>query len=267
MMVQSEKMLSVGGLAAGMAHEINNPLGGMMQTAEVLSIRLGDIHLPANITAAKEVGTTIESIKNFMEKRKILKMVNRIRESGYRASGIVDNMLSFARKAPSKKTAHHLFEIVEKCIELSNIDYDLKKKFDFKNIEIVRDYKPNLPKVPCDASKIQQVVINILRNGAEAMNEIQKKDPKFTIRLFHRIEDNMVVLKIEDNGSGMEEAVLRRIFEPFYTTKATDAGTGLGLSVSYFIITENHHGQINVESEKGKSTTFTIALPAEHPAN
>ena len=101
MMVQSEKMLSVGGLAAGMAHEINNPLAGVMQTANVMSNRLSDTELPANRLAAEEAGTSMEAIQAFMEARGIFRMLKNIRESGTRAAEIVSNMLSFARKSDS----------------------------------------------------------------------------------------------------------------------------------------------------------------------
>lgn len=140
------------------------------------------------------------------------------------------------------------------------MDFDLKKKYDFNSIEIVRKYEEPVPGVLCESGKIQQVVINILRNGAEAMSEIQR-DPQFILRIIHDKTANMVKIEIEDNGPGMSDEVSRRIFEPFYTTKKVGEGTGLGLSVSYFIITENHRGQMRVHSEPGRGTTFVIALP------
>ena len=270
MMVQSEKMLSIGGLAAGMAHEINNPLGGMTQTASVMSDRLTNLKLPANLRAAEEAGITMEAIRAFMEKRKIIEMLDRIRKSGNRAAEIIQNMLSFARKNDSSLSTHNLPELLDRCVDLAGADYDLKKKYDFRQIEIVREYEDGLPGVPCESGKIQQVLLNILRNGAEAMQEARKENetvetrrPCFILRLAYEREVGMVRIEVEDNGPGMEEDVRRRVFEPFFTTKPTDRGTGLGLSVSYFIITENHKGEMTVESTPGKSAKFIIRLPVK----
>jgi len=120
-----------------------------------------------------------------------------------------------------------------------------------------------MPQVKCEASKIQQVIFNILKNGAQVMSESveKKKEPRFTLRLMP--EEDMARIEIEDNGPGMDEATRKRVFEPFYTTKPVGAGTGLGLSVSYFIITENHGGTMEVESEPGKGAKFIIRLPLE----
>ncbi|MCK5098659.1 MAG: PAS domain-containing protein, partial [Desulfobacteraceae bacterium] len=125
-MLQSEKMLSVGGLAAGMAHEINNPLAGVMQTADLMGRRLTDIEMPANIQTAEEIGVNIADIKAFMEKRGILRMITTINELGQRMAVIVKNMLSFARKTDTKVSSHNPADLVDKIIELAATDYDLK---------------------------------------------------------------------------------------------------------------------------------------------
>ncbi len=268
MMIQSEKMLSVGGLAAGMAHEINNPLAGMMQTSQVMANRLvDDIRIPANLKAAKAVGTTMKTIQNYMEARGILRMIATINESGRRMAAIVNNMLSFARKSDARISSHLLSELLDKTLELAATDYDLKKQYDFKTIEIIKEYEDNLPGINCEGAKIQQVLLNILRNGAQAMQENisinNKKNHKFILRLSREIETKMLRIEIEDNGPGMDDATCKRIFEPFFTTKPEGVGTGLGLSVSYFIITENHNGEMSVESTPGSGTKFIIRLPLE----
>ena len=271
-MIQSEKMLSVGGLAAGMAHEINNPLGGMMQTASVMSARLTNADLPANQRAAEEAGTSMEAIAAFMESRKIIRMLGNIRESGCRAAEIVQNMLSFARKSDAAFSTYNLADLLDQTVDLAGSDYDLKKNFDFRQIEIVREYEADLPDVPCDASKIQQVFLNILRNGAYAMHaeneELRMKNEElrklsFILRLAYEQPVGRVRIEIADNGPGMDKATRKRVFEPFFTTKPVGVGTGLGLSVSYFIITENHGGDMSVESTPGEGTTFIISLPVE----
>jgi PAS domain S-box-containing protein len=270
MMIQSEKMLSVGGLAAGMAHEINNPLAGMMQSANVLESRLTDVKMRANQEAAVAQGISMQAIWDFMEAREIPKMLDQIRESGKRASVIITNMLSFARKSDTSSGYHSLVELLDQTTELAGSDYDLKKKFDFRQIEISREYEEGLPDVPCEPGKVQQVLLNILRNGAEAMQDARMKAkeskmaydvPRFILRLAHESLSDMVRVEIEDNGPGMDEETRKRIFEPFFTTKPTGRGTGLGLSVSYFIITENHGGTMSVVSVPGEGTTFIFRLP------
>lgn len=261
MMIQNEKMLSVGGLAAGMAHEINNPLAGMVQTTQVMSQRLSTAaNLTANQKAAQAAGTSIEAIDHYMQTRGIFRMLDTITESGQRVAQIVSNILSFARKNDPDESVHDLNSILDKTIDLAATDYDLKKEYDFKQIEIIRAYDNSLPAIPCQASKIQQVVLNILTNGAQAMQESGTSAPKFILRTYADPARDMVCMEIEDNGPGMNKKTRKHIFDPFFTTKPTGVGTGLGLSVSYFIITENHKGEMLVESSPGAGAKFIIRL-------
>lgn len=260
-MIQSEKMLSVGGLAAGMAHEINNPLAGMMQNISVVINRLSR-DLPPNRAAAEEAGVSLEAVNKYIEKREILRILQNVNESGRRAAKIVRNMLSFARMSESRFSYYDLAELMDQTLELANSDYDLKKKYDFRQIEIIREYAPNLPEIACEGSKLQQVFLNILKNGAEAMALNRKeglKKSRFIIRIMP--DGEMLRIEIEDNGPGMTADEKRRIFEPFFTTKPVGVGTGLGLSVSYFIITENHGGTMTVETASGEGTIFIIRIP------
>lgn len=267
MMIQSEKMLTVGGLAAGMAHEINNPLAGMIQNANVIKSRLGNVDIPANIDTANELGISIKNIRNYMEKREIFHMIDAINKSGYRAAEIVDSMLNFARKSESIFSSYYPNQIMDKSIELAATDYDLKKQYDFKSIKIKKEYERNLPLIICEGTKIQQVLLNILRNGAQAMQEDKKRKPKFIIRIYSEGEPKFICLEIEDNGPGMDEVTQSKIFEPFFTTKPVGEGTGLGLSVSYFIITETHKGTMDVISEPTKGSNFIIRLPVQPELN
>lgn len=263
MMIQNEKMLTIGGLAAGMAHEINNPLAALVQTVNVMRTRLSKIDLPANRQAAAEVGGSLEIIRAFMEKRDILRMLADITEYGHRLVEIVGNMLSFVRKSEARVSSHSLADLVEKALELAAADYDLKKRYDFKKIDIKKEYEPNLPLIPCEGAKIQQVILNLLNNGSQAMQADRTQTPCFTIRLRLEKELEMVRLEVEDNGPGISAANRKKIFEPFFTTKAMGEGTGLGLSVSYFIIVENHGGEMSVESVPGAGSRFIILLPLE----
>lgn len=269
MMIQSEKMMSVGGLAAGMAHEINNPLAGILQNAQVICNRF-KIDLPKNRQLALESGTTIEAIENYMKHRSIFSMLEAILESGRRAAKIVENMLTFSRKSESKSAPHDIRKLLDQTVELASSDYDLKKKYDFRRIEIRREYDKDIPDIQCEGTKLQQVFLNLLKNGAQALSErlaLESKEgkqgdnPQFVLRVAHEKETNQVRIEVEDNGIGMEKTISRRVFEPFFTTKEMGVGTGLGLSVSYFIITRNHGGKMTVESIPKKGTIFIIWLP------
>ncbi len=255
-MIQSEKMVSMGGLAAGMAHEINNPLAGIIQNASVVLQRL-DGNLPVNHRVAQEAGIDFDGLQRYLEKRDVLEMLHNVIGSGKRASKIVKDMLSFARKGNLQQTRTSIPELLDTTLELARNDYKLKNEYNFKNIDIKRVYEPELPAVMCEAPKIQQVLFNVLRNGAEAM--LEQPEPCFTVRA--RKVDGFIQIEIEDNGRGISAETKKHLFEPFYTTKEIGKGTGLGLSVSYFIISEGHGGEMNVESEPGRGACFYIRLP------
>lgn len=256
LMIQTEKMMSVGGLAAGMAHEINNPLSGILQNVQVLMRRL-TTELPENLRAAEDIGCSFDTIKSFMEKRDIISSLESVRSAGTRAARIVSSMLEFSRKSTSGHTPVDLNALLDKALELCSTDYDLKKKYDFRSIRIVRDYEPTLPLVSCFETQIQQVLMNLLTNAAQAMADTPS--PSISLRTF--TERDWACIEIEDNGPGMTEDVRKHVFEPFFTTKPVGEGTGLGLSVSYFIVVNHHHGTINVNSVLRKGTRFVVRLP------
>jgi PAS domain S-box-containing protein len=261
-MVQTEKMLSVGGLAAGMAHEINNPLSGMLQSAQNI-LRRVDPQLPRNQDVARECGTDLQRIGCYLEKRGVLRFIEGIRLSGERASTTVADMLNFSRRSDSRIVPTRLEEILEKTVALAAHDYDLRKKYDFREIRIERAYEDDLPEVACMPTEIEQVLLNLLRNASQAFRAADPlpEAPQITLRL--RREGRFVRIEVEDNGPGMDEETRKRVFEPFFTTKAVGVGTGLGLSVSYFIITSHHRGSMSVESAPGHGARFILNLPID----
>ena len=293
-LVQSEKMLSVGGLAAGMAHEINNPLGAILQGAQNIQRRLAD-GLPANEQTAERLGCSLPVIRAYLAERRVLEFLDSIREAGCRAANIITNMLEFSRNNGARRTTVQLHPLLDRTLELATSDYDLKKRYDFRNITIVRDYADDLPPAVCSEQEITQVMLNLLRNAAQAIAarsdgvrpgtttpatpegtthdamapagprawtmsaNTTQPEPRIVLRT--RSDEKWVRIEVQDNGVGMPEDVRRRVFEPFFTTKEVGVGTGLGLSVCYFIVTRNHAGSFDVASEPGRGTTFTIRLP------
>ena len=260
MVIQTEKMVSVGGLAAGMAHEINNPLGIVLQAAQNIRRRIAP-EIEANRKCATECGVTLDEIHTYLEKRKITAFVEDIQAAGSRAARIVRNMLQFSRRSELQAESTDIPELIERTVELAANDYDLKKKIDFRQIEIIREYDLKLPEIEVVKTELEQVILNLLKNAAQAIftTAMEKSEPRLILRIFK--EADLVRIEIEDNGPGMDEDTRKRIFEPFYTTKPVGEGTGLGLSVSYMIITNNHNGEMWVKSTPGVGTTFIIRLP------
>lgn len=268
--MQSEKMFSMGQLAAGMAHEINNPLAGVLQNVQVISHRLSE-HSKANCAAAEAAGFEMEALLDYLKRREIGARLDAVMEAGKRTVQLVDNMLSFSRRDNSSMVSSDLSELIDKSVELAAGNFSLKKKFDFRSIDIQRNYDQRLPLVVCNPMQIQQVVFNLLLNGAYAMEEKLQQlrngasnydyKPRFLLRT--KYVDRCARIEIEDNGIGMDDATQKRLFEPFYTTKKVGDGTGLGLSICYFIVTENHRGSMTVESRLNVGSRFVLEFPSQ----
>lgn len=262
MMIQTEKMISIGGIAAGIAHEINNPLGIVLQAAQNMVQRTRP-DFKKNLEVAAELGLDMELLRQYMQARKLDVFIEDIQAAAVRASAIIRHMLDFSRSSESKRRVCDLPAIIDKAVTLASSDYDLKKSYDFKRIKITRDYADDLLVVHCTETEIEQVLLNLLRNSAQALatSEPPVAEPLIVIRA--RNNDEFLRIEIEDNGPGMPPEVQRRVFEPFYTTKPPGVGTGLGLSVSYFIVTKGHGGRMTVKSHPGAGTLFSIDLPAD----
>lgn len=260
MMIQNEKMISLGGLAAGMAHEINNPLGIISQGVQNVLRHLSP-NEQRNIEIASEFNIDLNSMKSYLEKRKVIHYLEGTLSASKRASEIVANMLQFSRMSNQSKVPANLNEIIDQTIELAGNEYELKKKFDFRQIKIIKEYETSIPLVSCNVTEIQQVILNLLKNAAHALYDKKDGDfvPQITIRT--KNENSFVRIDLEDNGPGIPEDTKKRVFEPFFTTKEVGVGTGLGLSVSFFIITKNHSGSIELETIVGSGTKFIIRLP------
>jgi PAS domain S-box-containing protein len=260
MMVQSEKMLSVGGLAAGMAHEINNPLGAILHNVQNIRRRLS-ADLPKNLETAQAQQVSLEQINGYLAQREIPQLLDGIQQAGSRAARIVSHMLSFSRMSNRELAPCDLTQVIDQALEIASNDYDLADSFDFKGLQIIREFDSRLGPVPGIANELEQVLLNLLKNAAHAIHSRPADSPPGRIVLRTLFTPPWAEIQIEDNGPGIPEPVRKRIFEPFFTTKEVGQGTGLGLSVSYFIITNNHQGQMEAQSRPGQGTTFCLRLP------
>lgn len=223
-LAQSEKMAAVGELAAGIAHEINNPLTVILANAQLLQREL-----PAD--------------QDWYE------MVDLIHKAGTRALYSVRNLLNFARKEQFEFAPTDINNTVERALEMS------RHELVSHSVELVFEPGENLPLLPASANHLQGVWLNLIINGIDA---IDKQGGKIKVSTFRQGNDIRVC--VSDNGQGISPDALKRIFEPFYTTKDPDRGTGLGLSVCHRVI-KQHGGLILVDSQVGKGTTFTVVLP------
>ncbi|CAI8965459.1 ATP-binding protein [Pseudomonas serboccidentalis] len=265
MMVQSEKMLSVGGLAAGMAHEINNPLGAILHNVQNIRRRLSP-DLPKNLETAEQLGIELETVNRYLQSREVPKLLDGIQQAGARAAKIVTHMLSFSRRSTRQMAPCDLPALIDQAVEIAGNDFDLAIGFDFKGQAIIRQFDPALGPVPGTANELEQVLLNLLKNAAQAIHQREDDSEPGRIILRTKLNPPWAEIQVEDNGIGMSENVRKRTFEPFFTTKEIGQGTGLGLSVSYFIITNNHKGQMEVQSAPGQGTCFTLRLPLTQPA-
>jgi len=227
-LLHKEKLASMGQLAAGVAHEINNPLGTILLFADVM----------------------YKEAPEDDHRRDDLKMI--INETT-RCKNIVADLLNFARQQEvlaQETDVHALLEQVAEGVRHQPV---------FEGVEIVRQFSPDLPTIQADPAQLQQVFVNLLNNAAEAMAE------GGTITLATRpVDSQWVEIKVSDTGCGIAEENLGKLFTPFFTTKALGKGTGLGLSIVYGII-KMHRGQITVQSQVGQGTTFTVTLPVRLP--
>ena len=233
-LIMAEKMAAMGELSAMVAHEINNPLSGILSYARVSSRYLSQEDINPDI---------LETVK---------KNLTFISTETKRCGNIVKNLLLFARKTSGEIKEEHLNTIIDNSIEV--IDHSVK----MKELTLVKELDPDNDVIQCDASGIQQILVALIINAIEAV----PRGGKITIKTDYRTENDRIRIVVMDNGKGIPDDVLPHIFEPFFSTKVKS--TGLGLSVVYGIV-EHHAGVIGVESKVDVGTSFTIVLPRVSP--
>ena len=260
MMIQNEKMMSLGELAAGMAHEINNPLSTILHGVQNIKRRTSP-EVAANQKVAEQQDIDLEQLAAYLQERQVLLFLENIRDAGERATHIVKNMLEFSRGNDGHNESFDLIQVIEHSLELSEETLSIESGKGKQKPKLDTQLKGPIAPIVGSGAEIQQVVLNLLRNAIQAFNTQEDSDDQSWIEIRAYQQEDQAVLEITDNGPGMTQEVRRHIFDPFFTTKEVGQGTGLGLSVSYFIITEHHSGRIEVDSEPDKGTRFRIYLP------
>jgi two-component system NtrC family sensor kinase len=230
--IETGKLASVGELAAGIAHEINNPVAIMIEEAGWIEDLLED-----------------EDLSGSENETELYRALSQIKTQGRRCKEITHKLLSFARKTDSRVVEVSISNLLEEITYLSS------QRAKYNNVEIKTKFEDNLPPVPASETEMQQVFLNLVNNALDAMG----KDGGIITLDAKRIDENIIVT-VSDNGMGIAEANLARIFDPFYTTKPVGKGTGLGLSICYGII-KKMGGDIHVRSAMGEGTAFEIRFP------
>jgi two-component system NtrC family sensor kinase len=233
-LLQNDRLASLGQLSASVAHEINNPISGVLNLSMLLQRMLKDDGVPP------------ERLPEFR------KYLSQVTSETARVGRIVSDLLAFSRRSKPQRVPADLNRIVKTTLSL------VQHKMKLSNVEVVADLKDELPAAQCDSSQIQQVVLNLLLNAAEATHGRAER----RVNVNTEPGDACVILTVSDNGEGIAPENLAKIFDPFFTTKPEGKGVGLGLAVSYGII-QAHGGEIEVHSQVGQGTTFTVTLPLE----
>jgi two-component system, NtrC family, sensor kinase len=268
-LVQNEKMSSLGQLVAGVAHEINNPVNfiygnlryAKTYTQELLNIlNLYQKHYPhPNI----EIQNHAEICELNFIVQDLPKLYNSMQVGASRIREIVTSLRTFSRLDEAEFKKADIHEGIDSTLMI--LEHRLKAKQNYPTIKIIKEYG-NLPLVQCYAGQLNQVFMNLIANAIDALeDEIDQSDLQSFTPYIHisteMAESNQIIIKISDNGTGIPEAVQNRLFDPFYTTKPVGKGTGMGLSISYQIITSKHNGSLKCISENGKGAEFIIAIP------
>ncbi|MEQ8758029.1 MAG: response regulator [Coleofasciculus sp. G1-WW12-02] len=275
-LIQSEKMSSLGRMVAGIAHEINNPLNFIYSNVSITKDYIKDLfHLihsyQRNYSKPNaEILAETEAIDLDFLESDLPKILNSMQVGAERICQIILLLRSFSHLDESDFKLTDIHQGINNTLFL--LQHNFKPQSGRPAIRVIKDYS-NLPKVWCYGGQLNQVFTNILTNAIEAIDQETERwniandslainPPKPVIRICTQVKDNTSVLvRIADNGSGMDDDVKRRLFDPFFTTKPVGSGTGLGLAISYQIIVERHKGQLQVNSKLGKGTEFFIEIP------
>ncbi len=252
LLIQSEKMASLGELTAGIAHEIQNPLNFVNNFSEVNTELIKELKNEVMKGDLQEVNAIANDIENNSTK---------INHHGQRASSIVKGMLEHSRASSGQKVITDINALADEYLKLSY--HGLKARDQDFNVDYKFDFDINLPKIQVVPQDIGRVLLNIINNAFQAVDEKAKKegsDYNPTVTVSTKSNANQIEIRVSDNGDGIPETIKDKIFQPFFTTKDTGKGTGLGLSLAYDIV-KAYGGEIRVESREEERSEFIIHLP------
>ncbi|MFN8355835.1 MAG: ATP-binding protein [Spirosomataceae bacterium] len=256
-LIQSEKLASLGELTAGIAHEIQNPLNFVNNFSD-LSVEL--VQELQEVLKQKGISTDSEESELLAD---LIHNQQKIHHHGTRASSIVKGMLEHSRMGTGEKQPTDLNKLIHEYVHLAF--HGFRAKNDSFNVALKTTFDPNLSILDIIPQDIGRVLVNLLNNAFYAVHQQQLNgtDPAYSpfVSISTQQIDNQAIIHIEDNGIGMPESVIAKIFQPFFTTKPTGQGTGLGLSLAYDIVTKGHGGSIEVHSKEGEGSHFVITLP------
>jgi signal transduction histidine kinase len=258
-LVTQQKLASLGALTAGIAHEIKNPLNFVKNFSEISRELLDEIKTEIQKGNRDNINEVIDNLMQNLEK---------INQHGNRADSIVKGMLLHSRGTSGEKTLTDINDLLDQDVNLAYHGMRATNK-EF-NITIEKDYDKTLEKINVVPQDISRVFLNIINNACYAAYDRKKKgsDNNFipTLGVSTKNLGGKVEIKIGDNGNGIPENILDKIFQPFFTTKPTGEGTGLGLSLSYDVVTKVHGGELKVETKESEGTEFIITLPKQNEA-
>jgi two-component system, NtrC family, sensor kinase len=269
-LIQTEKMSSLGMMVAGVAHEINNPVGfiqgNLVHASEYTQNLLELVHL-----YQQHYPNPSEKIQNLLKdmdfefvSQDLEQLLRSMLTGTQRISDIVSSLRNFSRLDEAEFKAVDIHQGIDSTLLI--LKYKLKANENFPEIQIVREYGI-LPLVECYPSQLNQVFMNLFANAIDALNESKQCSNRMIKIQTSVVENHRVAVHIFDSGIGIPEKVRSRLFDPFFTTKPVGKGTGLGLSISYQIITEKHHGRLRCHSEVGMGTEFVVEIPIQQSFN
>ncbi|OGU80554.1 MAG: hypothetical protein A2W11_08515 [Ignavibacteria bacterium RBG_16_35_7] len=252
-LIHSEKMASLGELTAGIAHEIKNPLNFINNFSEISTELLDELKTELQNHNTEEIIGIAESLKQNLDK---------INQHGKRADSIVKGMLMHSRGTSGEKVLTNINDLLDQYVILAY--HGLRAKDKEFNITIEKEYDDSIGKINIIPQDISRVFLNVINNACYAANQKRLKEDKHfspVLKVSTKNLEKIVEIRIRDNGDGIPKSIREKLFNPFFTTKPTGEGTGLGLSLSYDIIVKQHAGEIKFESEEGEFTEFIITLP------
>ena len=252
-LIQSEKMASLGELTAGIAHEIQNPLNFVNNFSEVSNELIDEMKEELDKGNKEDAKAIADDVKQNLEK---------INFHGKRADAIVKSMLQHSRTSNNKKEPTDINALADEYLRLAY--HGMRAKDKVFNAAIKGDYDESIGSIKIISQDIGRVILNLITNAFYAVMEKKKlysEGYEPTVTVSTKKVDNKIEIKVKDNGTGIPQKALDKIFQPFFTTKPTGQGTGLGLSLSYDIVTKGHGGELKAETKEGEYTEFSIILP------